>query len=399
MNIFRPQKPYIFRPPKYSPFFAAILRQISRNRFLRSKFKIRDIHVVGVERVGELVNQKNAVLVAPNHADHPDPHVLVHAGRRCGVNFHFMAAREAFEVSRLGGFAMQRIGAFSVDREGADLAAVRMAMEILQRGDNPLVMFPEGEIYHHHEKLDVLNEGVATIVLRAAAKMEDGRKAFLVPAAIRYMQDASIAETFSDRIERLEARVTWKPRPYSDIVERIYHLGGGLLALKEQEFLGRSLSGPLVERIQNFQHVLVDMIENKHGQSPAAERIPERVKWLRNKIRKQLHDDASTLTDRETWELYHDLDTLFTAVQLYSYPGQYLTDQPSNDRIAETLLKLEEDVLGEGRYPSPCEARIRFDEPIDIGQFLAERSLDRKTGVAPLTECMAQRIQGMLKTN
>ena len=397
MNIFRPQNPYVFRPPIYSRPWAAFLKQLSYHYHLGRRFKIKRIHVEGADRLGQLSAEKHPLLVAPNHADHADPHVVVYAGRQCGVNFNFMAAREAFEVSRLGGYALQRMGVFSIDREGVDLASVKMAMEILKKGDFPLVIFPEGEIYHHHEKLDLLNEGAATFLLRTAARLKDERRCHIVPTAIRYVRDESVKETFMARIEALEASVTWKPRPYKDFVDRIYHLGGGLLALKEQEFLGRSLSGALAERIKAFQVALVEKIEAKHERSPSGEHIPERVKALRGHIRKILTDESANLVEKETWELYDDLDALFLAVQLYSYPGQYLREQPTHNRIAETLLKLEEDVLGEGQYTASGEAYIKFDEPIAVDDFLARHSLDHKTAVSPLTQHVGERIQSMLE--
>ena len=128
------------------------------------------------------------------------------------------------------------------------------------------------------------------------------------------------------------------------------------------------------------------------------ERVPDRVKWLRNHIRRILIDPESDLSDEESWALYDDLDTLFTAVQLYSYPGQYLKADPSVDRIAETLLKLEEDVSGQGAYPSPCEAHIRFAEPIEVNAFLEERSLTTKSAVGPMTRLIAEEIQAMLES-
>ena len=116
---------------------------------------------------------------------------------------------------------LQRCGAFSVDREGADLASFKAAINILREGRYPLVVFPEGEIYHHHERLDSLNEGVATMVLRAASKSKEGQSAFLVPTAMRYLYDVSVADTFSDRLDALEQRITWKPRPTMAIVDRL----------------------------------------------------------------------------------------------------------------------------------------------------------------------------------
>ncbi len=394
MNIFRPQKPYVFRPPRYSRIWAPILRRVSSGPMLAGKFKTRVTRVEGLERVAELRKNGHALLIAPNHADHADPHVLVYAGRKKNVDLHFMAAREGFEKGWMGAFALQRMGAFSVDREGADVAAIKMAMQILQNGTFPLVMFPEGEIYHHHETLDELNEGVATILLRAAAKMPQGRDAYIVPTALRYVHDLAVTETFNERISRLEQRVTWKPRPHVNVVERIYHLGGGLIALKEQELLGHTVDAPLAERIGLFQEALVSQIEETHGRTCKSDRIPDRVKSLRNIIRKALQTDGHD--DMTVWHLYDDLDRLFVAVQLYSYPGQYLLEDPSTDRIAETLLKLEEDVLDIGEYPASREAMVRFDEPLSIDTYLERHKLDTKTAVGPLTQYVAARIQTML---
>ncbi|MCH8217781.1 MAG: hypothetical protein IH892_13535, partial [Planctomycetes bacterium] len=135
----------------------------------------------------------------------------------------------------------------------------------------------------------------------------------------------------------------------------------------------------------------------KHGDVKKGEPIPQRVKMLRNKIRTVIADEEHTLSQEAEWFLYHDLDRLFTAVQLYSYPGQYLKDQPSVTRIAETLLKLEEDVLGEGRYEGRRIAYLKFGAAIDVNAFAAEQGLDHKTAVGPLTRRIAEEIQRLIE--
>ena len=397
MNIFRPQKPYVFRPPRYSPLLAPLLKKIGEIFYLRRKFRVRTITAEGAERVADLARQGHSILVGPNHADHADPHVLLWIGRRHGLRFHFMAAREGFEENRIHRFMLQRCGAFSVDREGADLGAFKTAVQIVRDGRFPLVVFPEGEIYHHHERLDAFNEGVATILLRASAKSPAGRCAYLVPTAMRYAYDESVAATFSARLDALERRITWKPRGELDVVDRIYRLGRGLLAIKEVEFLGEPQSGDLVEHISNLRNRLVTMIEQKHLTQAPNGSIPQRVKTLRGTIRQRLTDADAPLSGDERTRLYDDLDTLFVAVQLYSYPGQYLREEPSVDRVAETILKLEEDVLGEADYAAPRNVHVRFGDPIDAKVFLEERSLDTKTGVAPLTAVLSEQIQDMLE--
>ena len=396
--LMRKQVKYVFRPPRYWGALIPLLVRLSDRFFLRGKFNVQRVDVRGAEEVTALCAQGHSVLVAPNHADHADPHTMANVGRRYGLPFHFMAAREVFEKQGvMGNWALQSMGVFSVDREGADLSAIKTAMTLLKEGRHPLVIFPEGEIYHHHERLAPLNEGVATILLRSM-KGQKEKESYLVPTALRYAYDEGVESTYSTRLSRLEERITWKPRERRDPVDRIYRLGSGLLAIKEVEFLGASRPGDLSERIVGLQHALVGRIESAHYGEQREGTIPERVKALRATIRRELTDDApEATTPRREEELYDDLDTLFVAVQLYSYPGQYLRENPTLHRIAETLVKLEEDVLGEGLYPTPRSVTVRFSEPVSVRSFLEEGGLTVKKAVAPLTELLADTIQAMLQ--
>jgi 1-acyl-sn-glycerol-3-phosphate acyltransferase len=396
MNLLRPQKPYAFCPPRYAGWFRPVLHLLS-SWFLRRRFNIRQVSISGEEALVRLVHAGQSVLVTPNHADHADPSLLVHVGRLHRLAFHFMAARESFERGALRRFVLQRSGAFSVDREGADLAAIRTAMNILRECRHPLVIFPEGEIYHHHEELDLLNDGVATILLRAAEKLPKGKKSYAIPCAIRITHDPSVATTFSSRLDALERRITWKPRRGVEVVERIYRLGSALLAIKEEEFMGESRSGDLVERIQHLQRYLVEQAEHQYGIGPTSSPVPLRIKALRQIIRKELIAGLETLSPQRREQLYDDLDRLFAAQQLYSYSGPYVRTHPTVDRIAETLFKLEEDVLGEGSYPAARRAEVAFDEPVDVESFLRDGGLNAKSGVRPLTELLRHRIESLMK--
>ncbi|MCZ6675077.1 MAG: lysophospholipid acyltransferase family protein [Verrucomicrobia bacterium] len=395
MNLFRPQVPYIHHPPKYSPWFKPVLTLIS-HYFLKKKYKITGIQITGAQGLKKLVDAGHSVLVAPNHADHADPSLMVTAARRFGFTFHFMAAREGFEKTAFQRFMLQKAGAFSVNREGGDIGAIKTAMRILQEGKFPLVIFPEGEIYHHHELLDELNNGVANILLRATAKLPEERESYVVPTCIRIRHGAGIEDTFSKRLDRLEQHITWKPRPDLDPVKRIYRLGSALLAIKEEEFLGHARRGKLVERIQGLQASLIEPIEILQGSKNTGMSMPMRIKALRGKIRGELTNQMSPVSTQREKELYDQLDHIFVAQQFYSYPGRYLKENPTTDRIAETLFKLEEDVLENETYYGPRNAEVIFDTPIEIKKFLKERSLTFKTGVTPLTEQIRERVQSIL---
>ena len=87
------------------------------------------------------------------------------------------------------------------------------------------------------------------------------------------------------------------------------------------------------------------------------------------------------------------MDDLFLVMQLYSYPGDYLVDNPSVERLAETLDKFEEDVLDvyaagiRGRR----KATVAFGEPIPV-----EPNRKRKEAAGQLTMAMERAVQGLL---
>ncbi|RYD30465.1 MAG: hypothetical protein EOP85_23825, partial [Verrucomicrobiaceae bacterium] len=177
---------------------------------------------------------------------------------------NFMAAREIFEVSPLASWALQGMGVFSVDRDGPDLSAIKTAIGMLESGGNPLVIFPEGEIYHHHRRLDPLNEGVASILLKAAARLPVGKKAYLVPVGMRFFHDLSVEATFSDRLSKLEDRIGWLPKPKMPVDDRIHRLGLGVRALKETEYLGHAVSGNVHERLTALCETLLTEVEARY---------------------------------------------------------------------------------------------------------------------------------------
>ena len=87
-----------------------------------------------------------------------------------------------------------------------------------------------------------------------------------------------------------------------------------------------------------------------------------------------------------------DLDVLFLVLQLFSYPGDYVQECPTVERIGETVVKLAQD-LGGGRYIKPAGARrltFSVGEPIDMRDHLGGKFRDAVPGV---TRLLAQRLQ------
>jgi hypothetical protein len=207
-----------------------------------------------------------------------------------------------------------------------------------------------------------------------------------------------VEETFSARLTRLEDRIGWTPRPSMPQHERIVRLGTGVLALKETEFFGQAGTSGIQERLNDFCSRLLTQVETRLGSDPKASTTPERVRALRYRIRRRLLDETMPPTFLEKEALLDDLDRVFAALQAHSYIGDYLQADPTLDRRAEIMMKLEEDLFGFPTYPSPRTAYVTAGEPIPVSRMLAEKQLPAKGGAGDLTALLESRLTGLLET-
>jgi hypothetical protein len=283
---------------------------------------------------------------------------------------------------------LRQHGCFSVDREGTDLKALRQACEVLQSASHPLVIFPEGEVYHLNGRTTPFREGAAAIALMAAKKSP--RPVVCVPCGMKYEYVRDPTAELLALMDRLEQAVLWRPRPGLPLAERIYHLAEALLSLKEVEYLGRACGGDLPARVARLIDFILGSIESRHGLATAASTVPERIKAARQGVIKRIDELPAGHSDRRA--LCDELDDLFLAVQLFSYPGDYVAEQPTIERMAETLDKFEEDVLGvkTATIRGARKATVTFGSPIAIDADT------RKLGAAQVTRLLEQSVQGLI---
>ncbi len=135
----------------------------------------------------------------------------------------------------------------------------RQALEILQSRPNPLVVFPEGDVYHCNEQLTLFREGAAAMAILAARK--GTRAVVCIPCAMRYHYLANPMPKLLGLMDNLERAIFWRPRPDLSLPERIYHFAEGALAFKEIEYLGRTGEGPLPKRIAELEDFILGRIE------------------------------------------------------------------------------------------------------------------------------------------
>ena len=383
------QTPPQWWEPKMSPWLVKLWRPLI-NRTLVRRQRMTHLEVQNISPVQQAIRSGAGVLVAANHSFHYDSYVMIEAAHRVGRPFHFLTAWQVFAMSkRFERWMLQRHGCYSINREGNDVQAFKRSVDILRDGRFPLVVFPEGDIYHNNDLVTPFRDGAAAIAMSAAKK--GPRPVVIVPCALKsfYVQDPT--KDLESLMARLEAALHWRPRPHLPLAERIYKFAEGLLTLKEIEYRGRPYRGSLSSRSAGLADAVLQPLEAEYGLNGKGAIVPERVKEVRRAIIRTLEQNALSLDARR--KLADDLEDLFFVIQLFSYPGDYLSERPSIERIAETLDKFEEDVL-QADVPGIRGERIvivRFGTPLEV-----PRERDSRDAVARWTDLLERKVQDLL---
>jgi 1-acyl-sn-glycerol-3-phosphate acyltransferase len=345
------------------------------------------------------------LILTPNHADEKDIEVCLDVSRRCGRRFFFMMNREAFgEGFGVAGWWLQRLGAFSVERGGENGAAKRFAIDIVKRGSEVLVIFPEGEIYYLNDRVQPLKSGAVDIGLQAVVESQSTRPgwtACLIPMAIKYRYRHAIGPVLERRVRQMERHLLLLKSGLT-VQQRLVQILAGVLNRQEsvhhlkpdQERLAE-----LSERVKSLREEILSQIEGRYvGAAVTAPAWPMDRAWRLSARLRGLLNGAGRLGDTLRTQIRSDLEALRHVAQMGGWEPQYLGLDPSQERLAETLLKLEREVYGNGR-PRQLAGRdvfIRIGHPIDLGRFLSAYRKDAHGVRHRAAEELRERLQDLL---
>jgi len=386
-------QPYQTPPRWWSPMLSPASFRLWRpvRKRIRSQYhRLVDIEIRGLENLHHCIEAKHGVLITPNHSCHADPTVVYWVADQLKLPFYFMATWQIFlRANWLRTLILRQHGCFSVDRDGTDIRAFRQSVEILKSGRFPLVIFPEGEIYHINKQVTPFRDGPAAIALMASKHA--GRPISCVPCGIRYQYISDPTNELTELMDRLEQRILWRPKRHLTLKERIYHFAEAILGLKEQEFLGHARTGTLPERIKTLSESILASIEDKYGIKDRTSTLPERVKLCRRHAIQLLENNMLDQVEHEAAQI--DLDDIFVVTQLFSYPGNVSTGTPTIEELAETMDKFEEDVLqaSTAAIRGTRRAVIAFGAPIPVKQ-----GKGGKEQIHALTGQLEQNVQALL---
>jgi 1-acyl-sn-glycerol-3-phosphate acyltransferase len=384
-------KPYRFVPPRRDNFWWRFFRPILPT-YLRRTAGIERVECIGTDRLRASLAARHGVMLAPNHCRPCDPMVLGALSYEVRRPFYIVASWHVFMQNRLQRFLLPRLGVFSIYREGTDREALKTAIQVTAEAKRPFVIFPEGVISRHNDKLNHLMEGTA-LMARTAAKQRAAAippgKVVVHPVAIRYFFDGDIQATVPPVLRDIEHRLTWAPQDHLPVIDRIGRIGGALLALKEVEYMGTPQPGTIAERLQGLIDRLLVPLETEWVKGRREKEIVGRVKLLRTAIVPEMV--SGSLSEAEVQRRWRHLADMYLAQQLSCYPPDYLVADPTPERCLETVERFEEDITDRARPHPPMRALVEVGEAIDVSP---ERA--RGTEGDPLMGDIREQLEAML---
>ncbi|MEM7626492.1 MAG: 1-acyl-sn-glycerol-3-phosphate acyltransferase [Planctomycetota bacterium] len=368
-------QPYRYFPPKYSRFWASLLLLHNRRYHLPNTQRIEGVDVVGHQDMLAAVGPGDRLLFLPNHSTHADAAIFLEALAQIGRRCLMMAAYDVFLRGWVHRFTMQRMGAFAVDRDGSCPKPMKQALATLERGRFGLIVFPEGNVYLTNDRVTPFMDGAAFIGLQAQKALLKGESAtkgrvLAVPVSIKATHLTNARMKVAQRFAPLGKQLGVETDFHADPVTALHEAGAVAL---HRNLKQRGLDVPDVDSLtvlatQAAVSVL-ESLEKKLELAPKPGSTPlDRVRAARRIIH-EVRTDPDRAVDHAAAAVWADEAML--AFRIASYPIGYAAEKPTLDRVAETVEKLEEDLLT--RMPPPMGTRhatVRFNAPLDLRDYL-----------------------------
>lgn len=404
-----PRRKLAFKPPKRSGLMLAIAH-LTLPTVLKRGYGIVNIRYSDdeVARFRKLLSDR--VLITPNHPTHAEPAIAFQLANKVGKPMFYLSNREAFGFAwGLFGFLLQRVGAYSILRGAPDRESFKMTKSLLADGPNQLVIFPEGEVYSQNDSLLPFQAGVFQLAFLALDEMDkNGVDAplYVQPVAMHYHFTEDMGPKIVASMENLERNLSLSGPPPEDRYARLRRIGDSLLTAVEEAYdLPQGSADNLDPRIDAVRNKIVDTVADALHLDPESlgKTLPDKMRALMNRLSGITTDDPiveSVYHERllreemeRTRPLIRDIQRLSNWVAVRD---NYVGEHPTQERVVDTLWRVESEVLGRRLLSGKRECAVRLPEAIDLREYRAAYKDSKRGAIQAVTARVEAAIQACL---
>jgi 1-acyl-sn-glycerol-3-phosphate acyltransferase len=397
-----------FRPPKNCSLFIKFVQYILEPVMLPLIPKISKIEI-NLDDLSLLKKYKGKrVILISNHAEMTEPYAIFYLSRLLREEFNYLTAREVFEDYFPAGRLLQALGCYSVVRGTPDRNALRTTTELLVKGKNWLVVFPEGVSAGLSDALMPFQPGIGQFAFRAyeeLVKKDEDPSIYFIPVAIKTFYIQNMDVSIDRALSRLEARLHPDSAPGNkNYQNRLLALGEALLKSKEQEYGVLPQPGALLsERIRVVKETILTTIANQVGVEDHPEQIlPDRLRDLFNAIDRISHQQNQNKGDeKSSGQINHDRAkalrrSLETATNFMALDTCYLEQQMTTERFLDIIGLLEQEIFGRRRFWGQRKAIIKVDKPVDVNGYAGQYRINKRETFQAIAGSLEAKVRDMV---
>ncbi len=396
-----------FRPPRNCSLFIKLVQYILEPLMLPLSPKISKIEIAEVDlSILKSYKGKRVILIS-NHAEMTEPYAVFYLSRLLQEEFNYLTAKEVFEDYFPAGKILQALGCYSVVRGTPDRNALRTTTELLVKGKNWLVVFPEGVSVGLSDTVMPFQPGMGQFAFRAYEELKKKGEApgiYFIPLAIKtfYVQNMDVSIDRALVVSKQDSsRFSPGNKNYQD---RLLALGKTLLKSKEQEYGVLPQPGTLLsERINVVKETIITTIANQVGVEDHPEQLlTDRLRDLANAIDRIGHQQNQNKRDeKSSGQINHDRAkalrrSLETATNFMALDTCYLEHQMTTERFLDIVGLLEREVFGRRRFWGQRKAIIKVGEPVDVNDYAPNYKINKKETYQRISSNLETKVREML---
>jgi 1-acyl-sn-glycerol-3-phosphate acyltransferase len=364
---FRPD-PFRFRPPKITLWLYGYFYLLNLY-LLHPKFQLTRLNISpqDFQRFKASHSPGKSTLMLLNHVNFMDPHIMVELTVHAGMPAQWLAGIEPFDSGNgIFGWHIQRMGAFSIDRGVLDRRSLETAQRILETGETPLVIYPEGEAAYNNKVLQSFYPGATLFALNAAEKFQADPKhpVTILPIGVTYRFTGSpepiLKATISALLSEVRQAALSEGAPVINVVldedaalwSRIKHLIQVSLAYLEGHYrqFPDQMQTSLPQRLEALRDCLLKSLCKEHQPNSAIEALTlDELMLLKNRLR-------SIIARKRHAPPLGELEAAVTQTQQLQ---KALEEDRFNSKATKTLTALEQTWIGLSEPDKSPEKRLR----------------------------------------
>jgi hypothetical protein len=330
--------------------------------------------------------RNDSVILTPNHPTKADPAVMFDMSKRIGQPFFHLANREQFDRAQgIYGKYLQSVGAYSIARGTGDRASFQQTQQLLQEKGSKVVIYPEGATFSRNDRVFAFQDGVFLLALNALMSMREKgilHDVFIQPVALKYIFTQDATPVIESSLARLELALGLEIHSTGTIISRIDSITKAALRNAEQFYkLPVKENEDTHTRLHRLkEHALsglAPLLGVKLG-APEAETLNERARKVFNAFHRVDLASPGTLTGyeehlmrRQAAQMNHIRQELYRLENWLDVGPNYIESHPSEERIADTIIRLEREVLGTVHFRVPTRCLVRLAQAINIRDYTA----------------------------